>query len=136
MGGPARSADGYFSAPGEGVILSPSVSSPAVPIKRRRLLVLSSPGPSQKSVLVLAGEGPYFKNSTYYIGTMFDQQATRALAPDYPEHPLSSLRLVDLCHEEGGSLRPLLRRKRGAVPQLTSFTLEAILLAAARPFEL
>jgi tRNA A37 methylthiotransferase MiaB len=67
---------------------------------------------------------------------MFDQQATRPLAPEYSEHPLSGLRLVDLYYEEGGAPRPLLRRKRGAVPHLTSFTLESILLAAGRPFEL
>jgi tRNA A37 methylthiotransferase MiaB len=94
-----------------------------------------SSGPNPKSVLVLAGEGPYFRNSTYYDGTMFDQHATRPLAPEHPDHPLSSLRLVDLCYEDGGTLRPLMRPKRGAVPHLTSFTLQAILAAAARPFE-
>jgi anaerobic magnesium-protoporphyrin IX monomethyl ester cyclase len=99
-------------------------------------LAAFSPRSSLSSVLVLAGEGPYFKNSTYYDGTMFDQQATCPLAREYPEHPLSGLRLVDLYYEEDGAPRPLLRRKRGAVPHLTSFTLESILLAAGRPFEL
>jgi anaerobic magnesium-protoporphyrin IX monomethyl ester cyclase len=99
-------------------------------------VVAFSPGSSPKSVLVLAGEGPYFRNSTYYDGTMFDQQATLRLAPEYPEHPLSGLRLVDLYYEEDGVQRPMLRRKRGAIPHLTSFTLESILLAAGRPLEL
>jgi radical SAM superfamily enzyme YgiQ (UPF0313 family) len=87
-------------------------------------------------VLVLAGEGPYFRNSTYYDGTMFDQQASRPLAPEYPQHPLSGLRLVDLYYEESGARRPLMRPKRGAVPHLTSWTLASILMIAGRPFEL
>jgi len=99
-------------------------------------VVAFSPAPSPKSLLVLSGEGPYFKNSTYFDGTMFDQQASHPLAPEIPRHPLSGLRLVDLYYEDGGSPRPLMRPKRGAVPHLTSFTLESILLAAGRPFEL
>jgi anaerobic magnesium-protoporphyrin IX monomethyl ester cyclase len=99
-------------------------------------LVTSGIGPGRKSVLVLSGEGPYFRNSTYYDGTMFDLQATRPLAPAYPQHPLSGLRLADLYFEEGTTRRPLLRPKRGAVPHLTSYTLESILLAADRPYEL
>jgi radical SAM superfamily enzyme YgiQ (UPF0313 family) len=99
-------------------------------------VVAFSPAPNPKSLLVLSGEGPYFRNSTYYDGTMFDQQASRPLAPEIPHHPLSGLRLVDLYYEDGGSAHPLMRPKRGAVPHLTSFTLESILLAAGRPYEL
>jgi len=90
----------------------------------------------RKSVLVLSGEGPYFRNSTYYVGTMFDEQASRPLAPELTEHPLGELRLTDLRYSDGSGWRPLLRPKRGAVPHLTSYTLESILLAAERPFEL
>lgn len=90
----------------------------------------------QKSVLVLSGEGPYFKNSSYYDGTMFDLHGTRPLAPEFPGHPLSGLRLTDLIYSDGSQQRPLLRPKRGAVPHLTSYTLESILTAAERPFEL
>jgi anaerobic magnesium-protoporphyrin IX monomethyl ester cyclase len=101
----------------------------------------------QKSVLVLSGEGPYFKNSSYYDGTMFDLHGTRALAPELHGHPLSSLRLTDLTYSDGSQLRPLLRPNRGAEPNMTSYTLEAephltsytlesVLMAAERPFEL
>jgi hypothetical protein len=90
----------------------------------------------QKSVLVLSGEGPYFRNSTYYDGTMFDRHGTRPLAPELPRHPLSNLRLTELTYPDGSQWRALLRPKRGAVPHLTSYTLESILLAAERPFEL
>ncbi|MFJ6200047.1 B12-binding domain-containing radical SAM protein [Micromonospora sp. NPDC092111] len=89
-----------------------------------------------KSVLVLSGEGPYFKNSSYYHRTMFDRHATHPLAVEYPQHPLGGLRLSDLRHHDGGRWTPLLRPKRGAVPHLTSYTLESILLAAERPFEI
>lgn len=98
----------------------------------------------QKSVLVLSGEGPYFKNSSYYDGTMFDLHGTRALAPELHGHPLSGLRLTDLTYSDGSQLRPLLRPNRGAEPHLTAYTLEAephltsytlesILMAAERP---
>ncbi|MGI5401429.1 B12-binding domain-containing radical SAM protein [Streptomyces sp. CA-135486] len=90
---------------------------------------------TMKSVLVLAGEGPYFKNSAYYRGTMFDRKATHPLATEYSQHPLGDLRLIDLSYHDGTRWGPLLRPKRGAVPHLTSFTLESILLAAERPFE-
>ncbi|MDH6108197.1 anaerobic magnesium-protoporphyrin IX monomethyl ester cyclase [Kitasatospora sp. MAP12-15] len=99
-------------------------------------MVELSPGPNQKSVLVLSGEGPYFKNSTYYDGTMFDAHATRPLAPEYVGHPLGELRLTDLVCSDGSRWQPLLRPKRGSVPHLTSYTLESILLAADRRFEL
>lgn len=99
-------------------------------------MVELSHGLGRKSVLVLSGEGPYFRNSTYYDGTMFDLHATRPLAPEYSEHPLGGLRLVDLSYVDGSQRRPLLRAKRGSVPHLTSYTLESILLAANRPFEL
>ncbi|MEV4664820.1 radical SAM protein [Micromonospora echinofusca] len=91
---------------------------------------------TKKSVLVLAGEGPYFKNSSYYHGTMFDRGGTHPLAPEYPRHPLGGLRLTDLRYRDGAQWSPLLRPKRGAVPHLTSYTLESILLAAERPFEI
>jgi hypothetical protein len=90
---------------------------------------------TRKSVLLLAGEGPYFKNSSYYDGTMFDQRGTRPLAPELRWHPLGSLRLTDLTYRDGTGRHPLLRPKRGAVPHLTSYTLESILLAAQRPYE-
>ena len=90
----------------------------------------------QKSVLVLSGKGPYFKNSTYYDGTMFDLRGTRALAPEFSGHPLSGLRLADLTYRDGTRWRPLLRPVRGDVPHLTSYTLEAILMQASRPYEL
>jgi anaerobic magnesium-protoporphyrin IX monomethyl ester cyclase len=89
-----------------------------------------------KSVLVLSGEGPYFKNSSYYNGTMFDQQATYPLAPEYTDHPLGKLRLTDLKYRDASGWGPLLRPKRGAIPHLTSFTLESILLACGRPLEM
>jgi anaerobic magnesium-protoporphyrin IX monomethyl ester cyclase len=90
----------------------------------------------RKSVLVLAGEGPYFRNSTYYDGTMFDERGTRPLAPEFPGHPLHDLRLTDLTYFDGSRWQPLLRSKRGAIPHLTSWTLESILRAADRPFEM
>jgi hypothetical protein len=101
----------------------------------------------QKSVLVLSGEGPYFKNSSYYDGTMFDLHGTRALAPELNGHPLSGLRLTDLTYSDGSQLRPLLRPNRGAEPHMTSYTLEAephltsytlesVLMAVERPFEM
>ncbi|MFF4501650.1 B12-binding domain-containing radical SAM protein [Streptomyces sp. NPDC001401] len=99
-------------------------------------MVELSHGLSQKSVLVLSGEGPYFKNSTYYDGTMFDAHGTRPLAPEYPGHPLGTLRLIDLSYSDGSRQQSLLRPKRGFVPHLTSYTLESILSAADRPFEL
>lgn len=91
---------------------------------------------ARKSVLVLSGEGPYFKNSSYYDGTMFELHGSRPLAPELSWHPLGGLRLTDLVVGEGTQRRPLLRPKRGAIPHLTSFTLESILVAADRPFEL
>ncbi len=91
---------------------------------------------AMKSVLVLSGEGPYFKNSSYYDGTMFDEPGDRPLVPELPGHPLSNLRLTDLRYRDGSRWCPLLRPKRGAVPHLTSCTLESILLAAGRPFEI
>ena len=90
----------------------------------------------RKSVLVLAGEGPYFRNSTYYDGTMFDQNGTRPLAPEVPGHPLSDLRLTDLTYLDGSRWQPLMRSKKGAVPHLTSWTLESILRSADRPMEM
>jgi anaerobic magnesium-protoporphyrin IX monomethyl ester cyclase len=90
---------------------------------------------TKKSVLVLAGEGPYFKNSVYYRDTMFDRSVTTPLAAEYPQHPLGGLRLTDLHYADGARWMPLLRPKRGAIPHLTSYTLESILLAAERPFE-
>jgi hypothetical protein len=89
-----------------------------------------------KSVLVLAGEGPYFKNSSYYRHTMFDRHATYPLAAEYPQHPLGGLRLADLRYHDGAQWSDVLRPKRGAVPHLTSYTLESILLAAERSFEI
>jgi len=85
---------------------------------------------------VLSGQGPHFKNNTYFDGTMFDLHANRPLAPELPGHPLSGLRLTDLTYRSGSRWRPLLRPGRGAVPHLTSYTLESILLQASRPFEL
>jgi tRNA A37 methylthiotransferase MiaB len=67
---------------------------------------------------------------------MFDVHATRPLAPELPPGPLSGLRLADLTRTEGSREIPLLRPKRGAVPHLTSYTLESILRAAGRPFEI
>jgi anaerobic magnesium-protoporphyrin IX monomethyl ester cyclase len=97
-------------------------------------LAANGHGPArQKSVLVLSGKGPYFKNSVYYDETMFDLRGTRPLAPEFPGHPLSGLRLTDLTNRDGS---PLLRPERGDVPHLTSYTLESILLQASRPFEL
>src|SRR5262249_51534963 len=76
-----------------------------------------------------------------------DLHGTRALAPELHGHPLSYLRLTDLTYSDGSQLRPLLRRNRGAEPNmtsytmeaephLTSYTLESILMAAERPFEM
>ncbi|MGH3871662.1 MAG: B12-binding domain-containing radical SAM protein [Pseudonocardiaceae bacterium] len=67
---------------------------------------------------------------------MFDLHGIRPLAPEFPGHPLSGLRLTDLTYSDGSQQRPLLRAKRGAAPHLTSYTLESILMAAERPFEL
>jgi len=91
----------------------------------------------KKSVLVLSGEGPYFKNSEYYTGTMFDAQGSRPLAPEIGgTEGLAGLRLTDLAYADGDTWRPLLRIKRGAIPHLTSYTLESILAEVDRPFEL
>lgn len=90
---------------------------------------------TKNPVLLLAGEGPYFKNSSYYDGTMFDEHGRRPLAPELPWHPLGSLRLIDLTYSDGAGRHPLLRPKRGAVPHLTYYTLESILLAAGRPYQ-
>jgi tRNA A37 methylthiotransferase MiaB len=87
-------------------------------------------------VLVLAGEGPYFKYSSYYEGTMFDRQGTVPLLPECRDRPLGNLRLTDLRYRDSRGLQPLLRPKRGAIPHLTSYTLESILLAADRPSEM
>nr|WP_145491748.1 MULTISPECIES: radical SAM protein [Streptomyces] len=91
---------------------------------------------ANRNILVLSGEGPYFKNSSYYDGTMFDGGATRPLAPEAGDIPLAGLRLVDLRYREDGENKPLLRPKRGAIPHLTSYTLESILLQQDWSFEL
>jgi anaerobic magnesium-protoporphyrin IX monomethyl ester cyclase len=92
--------------------------------------------PSTRSVLVLAGEGPYFKYSSYYGGTMFDHGASLPVAPELFGEPLAELRLTDLGRYDKDGWQPLLRPKRGAIPHLTSYTLESIMLDLDWQFEL
>jgi anaerobic magnesium-protoporphyrin IX monomethyl ester cyclase len=88
-------------------------------------------------VLVLAGEGPYFKNSSYLDGTFFDRHGAPALEQDYARTPVGPLRLDALRFDDAaGASRPLLRSKRGLMPHLTSFALNSILRATDAEYEL
>jgi tRNA A37 methylthiotransferase MiaB len=86
-------------------------------------------------LLLLAGEGPYFKNNTYYDGSLFDSTA-RARTGEYfaalGGMDLSQLRILD------GPLagRPALVPKRGIGPHLSSYTVEAILAETRHEVEL
>jgi anaerobic magnesium-protoporphyrin IX monomethyl ester cyclase len=81
------------------------------------------------NVLLLAGEGPYFKNNDYLDGSLFDTDPERAATvahyfrqcgkPVAPQHLAYRDRV--------GWRRPLLRKKKGRIPNLTAFTLQSIL---------
>src|SRR6476659_4390799 len=78
-------------------------------------------------VLLLAGEGPYFKNSEYLDGTMFDREVALDLERRFAGVGFDAMRLDRLRFESPEGPAPLIRSKRGLVPHLTSFTLDSIL---------
>lgn len=87
-------------------------------------------------VLLLAGEGPYFKNNRYLDGSLFDPSASRrAEVEGYFSRCGEPVSLQLLGYRTpDGQLRPLMRPKRGLIPNLTAFTLESILRRASIPF--
>lgn len=87
-------------------------------------------------VLLLAGEGPYFKNSEYLDGTLFDREHSERLERTFAAAGIPSLRLDNLRFEENGEWQPLLRSKRGQIPHLTAFTMASIVDRTGIDFEL
>ena len=86
-------------------------------------------------VLLLAGEGPYFKNNTYYDGSLFDSSA-RARTDRYFA-PLGGLHLGQLRILDGGRTGgPALVPKRGIGPHLSSYAVESILSETSHDVEL
>ncbi len=86
---------------------------------------------------MLSGEGPYFKYGRYLDGTLFDLRDRRALGSAANPHSLASLTLQDLWFVSAeGERVPLIRPKRGAIPHLTSFTLDSILAGTDREYEI
>lgn len=90
----------------------------------------------KRAVLVLSGEGPYFKNEDYLEGTLFDTKASDELRRTYYASAGQPVALDRLVVEDEGSVRPLLRPKRGTIPHLTSFTLESILCNEGIDYEM
>jgi anaerobic magnesium-protoporphyrin IX monomethyl ester cyclase len=87
-------------------------------------------------VLVMAGEGPYFKNSEYLDGTFFDQETAPVLARKYASAGQPPVTL-DALHCRGPvGVQPLMRSKKGVVPHLTSFTLDSIMRLTDTEYEL
>ncbi|MEU3227025.1 radical SAM protein [Streptomyces sp. NPDC006976] len=87
-------------------------------------------------VLLVAGLGPTFKNSTYLNGTLLDRENGDANAADYLRGTeLAGLRLGRLGFRHGGVDYPLLRPRRTTVPHLTTFTLERILEQAGAGYD-
>jgi tRNA A37 methylthiotransferase MiaB len=88
------------------------------------------------TVLLVSGLGPTFKNSEYLRGSLLDSVRGDENAAQYLANTgLAGFRLGDLGFEHGGQRYPLLRPRRGAIPHLTTFTLEAILDWAGVEFE-
>jgi len=92
--------------------------------------------PGHASLLVLSGEGPYFKNGRYFDGSLLALDRSEVLLRDAPGDALADLTLHDLVIFDGAGGHPLLRPKRGAIPNLTSFTLDSILAQCGREYEM
>jgi anaerobic magnesium-protoporphyrin IX monomethyl ester cyclase len=87
-------------------------------------------------VLLLAGEGPYFKNSEYLDGTLFDREAAPRIERELGLAGLPGVRIENLRYHADGAWRPLLRSKRELIPHLTAFTLDSILHRTGADYEL
>ena len=88
------------------------------------------------NVLLVSGLGPTIKNADYLNGSMLDREHGPQIAHGYlAATGLSGLQLTDLGFQYRGQRYPLLRRRRGTVPHLTTFTLAAILQSAGMPFD-
>lgn len=87
-------------------------------------------------VLLLAGEGPYFKNSEYLDDTLFDLRTATDLERDFARAGIPNLRIENLRYGRNGESRPLLRSKRELIPHLTAFTMDSILRLAGAEYEL
>lgn len=86
-------------------------------------------------VLLLAGLGPTYKNSTYLSGSLLDRDHGSRYAREYlRETSLDGFELNELGFEHAGARYPLLRPRRASVPHLTTFTLTAILRQAGADF--
>lgn len=86
-------------------------------------------------VLILAGEGPYFKNDTYLSGSLFDTAAGTALDAYFAG--LGTPHLDQLIYRDAkGAPQPLLRSKRDFVPHLSTYTLETIMRTTDADFEI
>lgn len=86
--------------------------------------------------LLLAGEGPYFKNSDYLDGTFFDASAVPRLHAEYCAGGIAPFALDALRYRSSDGVRPLIRPKRGMIPHLTSFTLDSIMRTTDVEYEL
>jgi anaerobic magnesium-protoporphyrin IX monomethyl ester cyclase len=78
-------------------------------------------------VLVLAGLGPYFKNSEYLKGSLFDQEASFDLQPRYTEIAGREISLDRIKFAREGREHSLFRAPRTAMTNLTAATLRSIL---------
>lgn len=87
-------------------------------------------------VLLLAGEGPYFKNSEYLDGTLFDPEVAPTIERELAQCGLPGVTIGNLHYQDGGTWRPLLRSKRELIPHLTAFTLDSILHRSGADYEL
>jgi anaerobic magnesium-protoporphyrin IX monomethyl ester cyclase len=87
-------------------------------------------------VLLVAGLGPTYKNAGYLDGTLFDRDRGVEIAGTYLRGTgMEGFDLGQLGFERGGTWFPLLRPRRGSIPHLTTFTLEAILELADVGFD-
>jgi anaerobic magnesium-protoporphyrin IX monomethyl ester cyclase len=88
------------------------------------------------NVLLVSGLGPTIKNAAYLNGSMLDREHGADIARDYVAGTgMSGFQLTDLGFDHCDRRYPLLRRRRGTVPHLTTFTLEAILQSAGVSFD-
>jgi anaerobic magnesium-protoporphyrin IX monomethyl ester cyclase len=74
-------------------------------------------------VLLVTGLGPSFKNHDYLANSLFDRNSAEHLRVGY----YGGFDIDQLCFDLRGRTYPLLRPRRGAIPHLTTFTLESIL---------
>jgi anaerobic magnesium-protoporphyrin IX monomethyl ester cyclase len=103
-------------------------------------------------VLLLAGLGPYFKQSTDLVGSLFDAEAAERFAQSAPGELLSGFRLQDLTFSgPDGQKHKLLRRERSGslslivenqpaiertpIPNLSASTVISILTQANVDYE-